>query len=204
MRIRMLTTVLAGLAAASLLAGCSDETSGAPGREPRPTQGQTSGLPHSGAPKVDNPIDTAKFEADPCSVITKQQLSGAGITLEKVDPQPDESFGPQCSWYPPFEWGGFSGAFLTANTEGLSVQYEKNAAGEWKYFEPLTVEGYPAVFNGQADHRKSGKCSINVGLRDDLTYILSLTADQEGPYYKNPCDGAKKLAAMAIQTMKAG
>lgn len=204
MRTRMFTTVLAGLAAASLLAACSDETTGAPGTEPQPTQGQTSGLPHSGAPKVDNPIDTAKFEADPCSVITKQQLSGASIPVEETKPKPDGVAGPQCTWYPPFEWGQFTGAFLTANTAGLSVEYQKNDAGEWEFFEPLVVDGYPAVFSGPLDHRKDGKCAISVGARDDLAYHLLLQADQEGPYYKNPCAGAKKLAAMAIQTMKAG
>lgn len=202
MRIRMLTTVLAGVAAASLLAGCSDETSGAPG--PQPTQGQASGLPHSGAPKVDNPIDTAKFEADPCSVITTQQLSRASIPVEETKTRLDGVAGPQCTWYPPIRWGQFSGAFVTANTAGLSVEYAKNNGGTWEYFEPLVVDGYPAVFSGQRDNRKGGDCGINVGVRDDLTYSLILQADKESLYAKNACAGAKKLATMAIQTLKAG
>ncbi|MGH3949748.1 MAG: DUF3558 family protein, partial [Pseudonocardiaceae bacterium] len=68
----MWTTLAAGLAAATLLAGCSSETSGAPQAGGQPPS--DSGLPHSGAPKVENPIDTKAFEADPCSMITSQQL----------------------------------------------------------------------------------------------------------------------------------
>lgn len=203
--IRLTASVLA-IAALGLVASCSDATSDTPDPSGKPpaSSAAAGGLPHSGAPKVNDPIDTKPFEADPCSVITQRELSKAGVPIEEVEPDKQHPAGPSCSWSGPIEWGQFDSAFLTANTEGLSAQYEANEAGKWVYFESLTVEGYPAVFNGDLDHRKSGKCTINVGVRDDLTFYLLLQADREGPYYKNPCAGAKKLAAMAIQTMKAG
>lgn len=86
----------------------------------------------------------------------------------------------------------------------MSTQYERQAKGDWAYFEPTVIDGYPAVLNNEFDYRDSGKCSINVGVRDELTYYLLLQADPEGPFYKDPCAGAKKLASLAIQTMKGG
>ncbi|MGH3515936.1 MAG: DUF3558 domain-containing protein, partial [Haloechinothrix sp.] len=180
---------MVGLAAVSFLAGCSSETGGELGSSGEPPA--DSGLPHSGAPKVENPIDTAAFEADPCSAITEQQLAEERVNIDEVKPEPDNQVGPSCTWYSTFEWGQFSGAVLTANSDGLSTQYAQYQAGEWAYFEELSVAGYPAVVNSLTDNRKNGDCTLNVGVRDDLTYILTLSLGTENPYRTKPCELAE-------------
>ncbi|MGH3515932.1 MAG: DUF3558 domain-containing protein [Haloechinothrix sp.] len=195
-------TLVAGLVAGSLVAGCSGGTAGEPVATTSPTA--SSGLPHSGAPKVENPIDTAGFEASPCTMLTDQQLAEAEIGIENVKPDPGNSFGPTCTWYPPFEWGQFNAALLTANKDGLSTMYQKNLDGDWAFFEKLTIAAYPAVAADDNDDRKDGYCTVNVGVRDDLTLYVHVQLDDESPFYSDPCGGAEELATMAIQTMTGG
>lgn len=204
------TLITAGLASAMLLAGCSGESTGGTGE---PTTGQTvpsspanSGLPHSGAPKVAEPIDAAAFESDACAILTQQQLKSVGMTLDDTESDPDFAAGPTCDWFlSPVRAGSIHGALLTANPEGLSLTYAKNDAGEWGLFKPTSIAGYPAVIVSRADDRKDGHCNLDIGIRDDLVFSIDVSASfDESPNRKDPCGAAKKLAPLAIETMKGG
>ncbi|MGH3517000.1 MAG: DUF3558 domain-containing protein [Haloechinothrix sp.] len=206
---RTATALLAVLASAALLAGCSDEpTQGSPSPTgAQPPQQPDSALPHSGAPKVEDPIDTSGFEAEPCGVITEGQLNSVGARTRKIEPDLEGATGPSCRWsLEPIDNGSFSGAFMTANREGLSNLYSKYQSGELGFFEEMdSVRGYPAVAADLGDRRSKGYCNLEVGVRDDLTFHVGVSASfDESPNHDDPCGAARELAALAIQTMKGG
>lgn len=127
------------------------------------------------------------------------------MKLDDTESDPDFAAGPTCDWFLPVGQGSIHGALLTANTEGLSLTYAKNDAGEWGLFEPVSVTGYPAVVVGRDDDRKDGHCNLDVGIRDDLVFSIDVSASfDESPNRKDPCGAVKKVAALAIQTMKGG
>ncbi|MGH3520273.1 MAG: DUF3558 domain-containing protein [Haloechinothrix sp.] len=207
---RVTTALLAGLASAALIVGCSDDsTNGTPqpagGQPPQTAQQPDSALPHSGAPKVTDPIETAAFEADPCGVVTEVQLKSMGMTLDEFEPELDFPAGPKCDWLlHPVRAGSFGGAFLTANPEGLSNFYAKDKADEWGYFEEVDpIKGYPAVVVALNDPPGEGFCNLEVGLRDDLAFSVGVSGSwEESPLYDDPCGVAQKLAELVIKNMK--
>ncbi len=211
----MRTTITAATASlltlGVVLTGCSDAENGTPeaSGDTGANQGssQDSKLPHSGAPAVTDPIDTAKWENDPCTVITAAQFSSVG--LKNVEAKPDDAMaGPKCDWYPPGR-GKLGGTFVTASPtsdspEGLSTVYANNKEygyEVWQALEP--VQGHPVVAATEFDDRSKGYCAVAVGLRDDLVYDVSVT-DPEKNYGKDPCATAAKIATLAVKTMKGG
>lgn len=215
MRTRNLGFAAAALSLLAVLASCSDDdptgsdeggqppigpTSAAPGSPP----GQA--LPHSGAPKVANPIaDTSRWEGDPCSVISADQLSSLGLTVPSPQRSDVPNIGPGCTWEFDSETvSAFDGGFATQGSgKGISNLYAHKQAGTAAYFEELPpIEGHPAVAEGPEDDRAEGVCDLGVGIRDDLLFTVVMTADPSTPQGKDPCGWAAKVAALAVQTMK--
>lgn len=209
---RTATSLAAVIAATALMAACSTGSSngesGTASPQPTATQTPDSSLPHSGAPKVESPIaDVAGFEANPCSVVTAEQFRTIGLKSDEPRPNTDFAAGSGCDWFfEPIDVGTINGSFMKANSEGLSNLYAKDKAGEWGLFEDAgIVEGYPAVFANRHDERSDGYCDIEIGLRDDLTYHVGVSASSdESPFRKDPCGAAKKVAALVIKTLKGG
>ncbi len=194
-----------------VLSGCSNSENGTPeasdGTAANAGSSQDSKLPHSGAPAVTDPIDTAKWEAEPCSVVTDKQLATLG--LKNVDAEPDDAIaGPKCNWYPEGR-GLLGGTFITASPtsdspEGLSTVYANNEAYDYEVWQELDpVQGHPIVAATEVDDRSKGYCAVAVGIRDDLVYDVSVT-DPEKNVGKDPCVTAAKLAKLAVETMKGG
>lgn len=213
MRARGLWTTAAVLALVTALSSCSDEDPPADdgGPIPPPTGVPSSStpaqaLPHSGAPPVASPVaDTARWEGDPCSVITVQQLSSIGLTSAEPERDDLESAGPGCLWDVSADAPSLvSGGFATAGKrEGLSTIYKNHQVGALTLFEELPpIEGHPAVVADPKDERSTGACAVGVGLRDDLVYTVAMTADPSTEQGKDPCAWAAKVAALAMQTMK--
>lgn len=197
----------------ALVAGCSEEPgsptpSGDAGQPSQTSPGQpANGLPHSGAPKVENPIDTTKWESDPCAVITAEQLSAAGFPSAEVEEDLNSAGGSHtCDWTWLNELSSATGRFAMDSIEdGLSHFYSRNAEGTLEAFEPLSsIEDYPAVIAMTDDVRENGECSVDIGLRDDSLYIIQMTADSDSRWYEDPCKAAQELATLAVQTMKGG
>lgn len=196
-----------------LVAGCSEEP-GSP--TPGGDAGQTSqaapgqqakGLPHSGAPKVENPIDTTKWESNPCAVITAEQFSAAGFPSAEGEEDLNSAGGSHtCNWTWLDELSSATGRFaMDSIKDGLSHYYARNEAGATEYFEPLTsIEGHPALVAMTEDPRETGECDVDVGLRDDAVYTIQMTADSDSRWYEDPCKAAQELATLAVQTMKGG
>lgn len=212
MRIKSLNFLPACLSAAALLVGCSDEggtptPTGPATSQPTESSQQGGSLPHSGAPKVTSPVsDTSSWEADPCSAITEEQFSSAGLEIGRFEPDMESDAGPGCEWA--LESGfaaAFSGTFITFNKEGLSALYKANEGGSyqaWDVLEP--VEGFPAVRASEKDEESDGVCAVATGIRDNLIYSVVVTLDPESPEGKDPCKAAQDIAALAVQTMKGG
>src|SRR5688572_13325474 len=87
--------------------------------------GEDGGLPFAGAPKVDDPLDTSRYEQDPCRSLTASQteplnLPSVGTTDNKV------ALGIGCNWFNEETRGEVSIRFLVDDPQGLSPEYEAN------------------------------------------------------------------------------
>jgi Protein of unknown function (DUF3558) len=87
--------------------------------------------------------------------------------------------------------------FLTSNKKGLTSVY--NSKKSFDYFEPTTVDGYPAVFAETQDLRKRGSCGIIVGISETTTFRASEEGDLDA---QGACDRAKQVAAAALATIR--
>ncbi|GAA5105358.1 DUF3558 domain-containing protein [Haloechinothrix salitolerans] len=199
------------LVAGVVLAGCSDSEAGAPassddaGANSSALTSPNGDLPHSGAPAVAQPINTKKWESDPCSVISAKQFSSIGFDDVDAEPNPHVEAGPTCDWYPSnATLAGFSGAFITGDppTEGLSRLYERRELGDYKVWQELRpIAGHPAIRAEYKDESDRGICGITVGVRNDLAYGVEVT-DEDKEITNDPCAFAQKIANLAVKTMK--
>nr|AXL06372.1 DUF3558 domain-containing protein [uncultured bacterium] len=197
MRVKVAVVV----ASAALLSGCSENVAG--NATPSTSAATDSPSASSDVPKVATPIDTARYEKEPCAALTADQLSMLGITTQ---PKPDLATtpGPGCEWNAFDEVGlTVDGTLLTAGSS-LAGVYQKHEAGAWKFFQPVPdVSGYPGVlFDDKAQPHNF--CGMSVAVRDDLIYSMQVTIDPEKKEANDPCSLTRKIAEMAVSTMKAG
>lgn len=214
MRTRLVVTA-AVLASAALLGACGDNG----GSDPDPTAGTSpsqgsSGvsLPHDGAPKVADPVDWSAWTSKPCDVITNEQLKSAGFEFPGMNLQvkdtSDPTTGPSCkaSWGPGDKGFGFGVNLQTPNPQGLSSFYkEQKKEHRYKVFKPLgDVSGHP-VLQAEVDPTQldPGDCGIAVGLSDQSTAVIAVTA-RKSKFSKDPCEAGKTVAGLVIDTMKKG
>jgi len=195
------------------MAGCSTLTSGqaTPATDPpntdssqsESTEPSSDGLPTDGAPKVENPIDTSRFQQDACQSLTSAQtqeldLGTAGTPVESP-------LGSTCEWRNPETRGNLQVSFLDKDPRGLSAEYKANNADKWKFFIELPpIEGHPAVARGGIDDRDNGACTVVVGASDEIAFEVPLQLSQVNVGKKDPCKVSADVAGMALQTMKQG
>lgn len=106
--------------------------------------------------------------------------------------------GPSCTWSGE-KMSSLGVAFLLGNKNGLSDMYRGNNAGFYPYFEPTTVDGYPAVMADRVDNRASGFCQVAVGLNDKLMFTAKIINGSNG---RQSCADAKSAAAEVLRTVK--
>jgi hypothetical protein len=211
----LLFRLLLGTAAVALLASCTTTTAGqatsaskdapdtssestTPSDEPDPDE-----LPTNGAPKVDDPLDTAKFVENPCLTLTTDQSQDTFGISPSGQPY-DGSLGNACKWKNEESRAQADVRFLDKNPLGLSAEYAVNEEGRWSFFEELTVEGYPAVARAQVDRRSDGICTVVVGASDELSYEVVLQQSRDRVGSKDPCVVAADVASETVKTIKAG
>ncbi|QXV60783.1 DUF3558 domain-containing protein [Amycolatopsis sp. TNS106] len=191
--------------AALLVSACSDSNNGNP-TTPAPSSpaGQASSLPRAGAPNIDQPLDTAAAEADPCSVVKNDQVQafgGGAVDRSRVE---ELSSGKVCTWVFANGLGTISAGMNTGERDGLSHLYALNAQGSglttFKPSEP--IDGYPSVVFANGGER-SYVCNLAVGVRNDLMYTIIATPGTSNPNRSDPCGMATKLGTYAIQHLKA-
>lgn len=158
-------------------------------------------LPSHGAPKVQNPLDVSRFEQDPCLALTQAQAQALNV------PYPGEpgelAFGKACSWgISGMRSGRVSIDFLSEDPTGLSSAYKSNENGEFAFFEPLEILGFPAVAFDITDGRSSGQCAVGVGTSDTLAFTVNVVLSGVNVGVKDPCEETAKVAEMMLQNMK--
>ncbi len=208
MRTRSLT-LLIGLA---VLAGCTSTSEGTP----RPTTDDTAEntppssseepdgdeLPFAGAPEVTDPLDTDRFQQDPCQALTATQAQELAVTFPG-GPY-DGALGKACEWKSPTDrLAAVDVRFLSDDPRGLSALYLANESGGYVYFDELApIEGYPAVARDGVDDRDIGKCTVVTGTSDEDAFEVVLRLSQANVGEKDPCETAALVAEMALSTMK--
>jgi hypothetical protein len=193
-----------GVVLVAALAGCTSTAVGTPTAASSITTTPSEDNTY-GAPRVEHPLDATPYLDNPCAVLTPTQLGTFGITNpgkpETTGPLA-ETAGPMCIWRNNVEPSfGFDVGFLTGNKNGLADTYRGGEEAFPGYFEPTTVDGYPAVFNDPVDSRDGGRCNLTVGINDNLTFRTSPTST---PLGRRTCDEAVKVAQAVIATLKAG
>jgi len=204
--------LLASLVGLGLLSACTTTSKG----DPRPTDSaentaasstpQTSDngeeLPFAGAPKVTDPLDTSRYEQDPCQSLTSDQaqslnLPPTGKINDKV------ALSNACEWFNPDTRGRVMVSFIVDDPRGLSPEYDVKNRGGWEFFEELpNIEGYPAIARNNPDDRDIGRCTVVVGVADDMAFAIDLKLSQVNIGVKDPCEVATDVAGLALQTMK--
>lgn len=193
---------LSSLASAALLAGCSSQTggTGGPTGQSDPTSSASNNQDLHGAPKVQNPLDTSKFQAAPCSVLTAAQLRTLGIT------QPGRATnagGPTCDWQDTTSSKqlGVTVTAQTGNKGGLALLYQRHSKGELGVFEPISeINGYPAVIFSNGSKKSSTNCEIAVGVTDQLEYTIGAGVVDDS----DPCAQDRQVAQIVVGNLKGG
>lgn len=198
MRVRILNVIGAAVLA-SLIAGCSSSVAGAPLSSANSDVGSSAAAP-SGAPRVPKPLDASKMVAAPCASLTDSDISELGLTGASTTQSMTN--GPSCLWQLRGVHNQVGIAWMTTNPNGLSDEYARKPY--LAYFEPTTVNGYPAVFADHADQRSMGSCVINVGVTDKLYFFASYDALTDPQTMPKACDLAKQAAAAVIKNLGGG
>lgn len=150
------------------------------------------------APAVGVPLDATAFASDACKSLTRSQTEALGISPqgEQIEPR-------DCSWKFGANLDWVVQLFYTTVEGGLQNDYDKHASGAYDnggYFEPTTIDGYPAVFSNLSDFRARGTCDLNVGIDGHTTFHVTVT----GQAGKDNCKAASTVASNVIETIKSG
>ncbi|EHR63487.1 DUF3558 domain-containing protein [Saccharomonospora cyanea] len=199
--------VVVGLSLAGVVAGCSAApTEGVASPKPTAPSGatstQASGLPHSGAPAVSNPLPQSVLPQDPCQAFTRQQIVEALGGDAPEGERDDIATGPWCSWQDPDTGAGVFVNFVTATHEGLSNLYRntKPAVKVWR--EIPSIGGFPAVaFQTDAGETT---CSVNVGLSDEYAVGVAVAPSRAKKGQVDACELSERLAETLVDNLREG
>jgi hypothetical protein len=187
------------------LSACSDSTTGSgtpsPGSSSPDSPTGTSSAALS-APKVSNPLDVTKFEANPCGLLSDAQANQI-LTVTRTLVSPGATDSPICAWKD--ENGAAIALGMVGGNGGLGTMYRQHTASSPGYFEPVPdIEGYPALLASVADLRSKGSCTVSVGVRDDEVMVVNMDWAVQAPGQADPCQLAQKAAGLAVTTIKGG
>ncbi|GGM68340.1 hypothetical protein GCM10012275_43550 [Longimycelium tulufanense] len=203
---RKATAAIGTVVSALLLAGCSSSATGG-NAQPASTTSATTGTESGSSPgnpdvpRVPKPLDTAKFQQDPCSVLTKAQLQALHIGAQGSPADINDQ--PNCRW--PDTFGpsqmSVSVTFMTKG-DGLAGLYSRSST--FKVFRPFQIDGYPAaVVLAFLDQRSQGVCDVDVAVTDKLVYLVQAKMHSDAPDYTTPCERTKTVAGEVLKTLKA-
>lgn len=203
--VRRVGLLLALASTLGLVLGCAGEEPGTP----VPTSaGVVSGSP---VPEVSTPLDASGYLNSPCEIVAQNSLSKLGYTDTGQNRTEDSNgtsaiSGPSCGWLHPDSAKTISVLLQTGNREnglgGLDGNYRAYQQGQYAYWEPARIDGYPAAYSDISDMREQGRCRLIVGIADDLAFDV-----QASSYFDQPnqaCIDAKQVAEQVIATLKGG
>jgi hypothetical protein len=192
----------ATLLSMSLLASCGPS-------QPDRLLSQPPAPAQTGAPlpldQVDAPVDLARFDSDPCSLLTKEQAA-AVVSDPPTGMQPNRltslpAFG--CSWPNP------AGAQMVAlkpvqsprTLTELSTSPLKQS-GELEPWTETSISGLPAVVYHQFG--STGECSVSVEVTAEQMLTFEIEGkDLRGNYWDTDrCGGVAKMAEFVIGNLR--
>jgi hypothetical protein len=193
------------LVAGLTLSACSNSTTGSG----TPSAGSPASDSPTGtsstalvAPKVSNPLDVAKYEKNPCGLLTTAQANQI-LTVARSVVSPGATDSTICGWKN--EGGDEISLGMLGGNGGLSTVYSQYQPGDPGYFIPIPdIEGYPGLFTSVADLRSKGSCTVYVGVRDDEIMTVNMDYVLPAPGQGDPCQLAQKAAGLAVTTVKGG
>lgn len=190
------TTALAGT---PMPAGSSDTSPDPSTQDPPPTS--SDGLPSDGAPKVETPLDVARFEDDPCAMLNSAQTKELNVPATG---EPTEvAFGKGCVWRNAQSRGRVEVQFFSTIKRGLSAVYHEAKSSNFPYFEQIEdIEGYPAVAFDLGSGKPTARCSVSVGVSDQLVFTTRGYLSGANMGQKDPCEMTARAAGMMMKTMR--
>jgi hypothetical protein len=196
--------MLALVAMATLIAGCSSTPGTA---TPAPSAPASSAGPRFGAPPVPAPLDPAPLEKAPCAAMTSTQVASLGAAYKNEESKPSDPLGPTCSWSFDTDDNASSvtGGVFTKDPShgGISGLYGRQQTGGLTKFEPFSVNGFPGVVYDASNNPLLGSCALGVGLRNDLSYTITVGLDDRSPF-TDACELGKKVAGFVITYLQQG
>lgn len=196
-------------AATILLAACGETESGtlspgddstSAGTQPPSEPSQADpGDPDGQAPPVENPLDPELLLSEPCDLLTESQRDELGITdgTQSTGSISDEEV---CSWKQEAE--SANNIYISAlpdTPDGLSTIYANRESGD--HFEPVTIDGYPAVFAAKQGTASDDMCKLFVGITDETVASVdsSFLKPQDS---EDLCEYAHDAAEAMIDTLQ--
>ncbi|MFD1146334.1 DUF3558 domain-containing protein [Saccharothrix hoggarensis] len=187
-----LGVVLCAAAVVVLVAGCSKTISGIP--LPAGGAGAFPGTSPSSVSSPDRPREIKLDGAEPCGLLTEEQLPA--LQIDRAGRVVDNDFYQTkgCSW----TVIGASSRLVPVTAEGISVWTEGKRAGQAAEIDP--VRDFPAITVTLPND--GGRCDVMVDTAEGQYLVASFTVV---PTYEDrfpkPCDGARKLAEAAMENL---
>jgi hypothetical protein len=189
---------IAGVAVLGVIAGCSGATGGSATPESSPAPS-----PSNAAPAIAQPLPASLIQGDPCTVLTPAQVATLFTGTPTRDPAADDTgVAKYCAWGDNVRGSLVSIQLVYAWKNGLATVYAKQGQGFFKVLAP--VQGYPVVAFGPSDERADGRCSVAVGIANDAAFEADVKVANSAVGKGDPCDDARKVADLAVTTLKAG
>ena len=179
----------------ALLAACSTTTAGTPTVDSSAASTPTAS---SEAQHVANPLDPTPYLSKPCDLVPQQLTWQIGVT----QPKPDMSLGSFCGWISETDDKTLTVSIPTVTNGkngGIAAVYKTRDAGGYRFADPTEVSGYPAAFADTTDRRAQGKCTVYVGISDDVVFAAGVDGFQGE---QDSCGAAQQVAAAVIATLK--
>ena len=162
--------------------------------------------PKADVPRVREPLDASRFLADPCAVLTEEQVAVHGTNPVGV-PNPNAGgAGPACLWHDDEQYPdthiGISVGWLVVNAHGLSDTYwNRERFDDYLRFDEVEVAGYPGVINYYEGDDIHGHCAVTVGVSNSLTFMAYIQGGGSISI-EHSCDVAVQIASHVIQALK--
>ncbi|MEY7971257.1 DUF3558 domain-containing protein [Saccharomonospora xinjiangensis] len=162
-----------------------------------------SGLPHSGAPAVVDPLPESVLSDHPCEILTPEQVRQAlGPRASEGERKDLNAVGPGCGWSSQENLGGFQIGFNTVSREGLSATYANAKPRSGVFRELGSIHDFPAV--AYKDSEDDRICTVVVGVANEYsitaTVGLSVAAESANT---DSCVPAEKVAEVVVGNLKA-
>jgi len=206
MKRRHIATISAAMAGFLLLSACTGNrrVSGT-ASTPTSTVASDTGVPNSGAPKVQNPLPTKVLEGSPCdSALTSTQIATFLGKPEQPEPSTDQ-LGASCDWSNVEAGAGFTVGYQTKSDQGISLAYKSVKPSAKRWVELESVQEYPAI--GYAGTElvpgQNKNCVVVVGVSDELAYSVSLVIGDAGAKAgKDACKIGRDIADAVMTNLR--